>query len=140
LPNDFPADWSALPFYAVGNATAKSLRSMRDFFGDTVLVPKDVRGGSESGRGDRLARFILDNLPRTGSKKLLYLTGDKNKDTIPRILIDGGLELDSLKVYETHGSPNFLKDLGTVVNSPPGAPSIIYTHYLFISKSARYSI
>ena len=102
---------------------------MRDFFGDTVLVPKDIRGGSESGTGDRLARFILDDLPKTGTKKLLYLTGDKNKDTIPRILIDGGLELDSLKVYETHGSPNFLKDLGTVVKSPSGASSVIYTPF-----------
>ena len=90
MPNAFLADWSALPFYAVGNATAKSLRSMRDLFGDTVLVPKDIRGGSESGTGDRLARFILDNIPRTGTKKLLYLTGDKNKDTIPCILIDYG--------------------------------------------------
>jgi uroporphyrinogen-III synthase len=118
-------DWSSLPFYVVGNATATPLRSLRDIYDDSCLVPKDIRG--ESGTGERLAHFILEDVPRSESSlktKLLYLTGDKNRDTIPNILQDGGLDVECLKVYETHCSPNLPRDLGKVVkSSSKGAPN-----------------
>lgn len=45
----------------------------------------------------------------------MYLTGDKNRETLPEVLREGGLDLRSLKVYETQGSSGFEKELGDVV-------------------------
>lgn len=74
--------------------------------------PTNIRG-SESGNGEALARFIVNDLDRSGEKRkrLLYLTGDKNRDTLPKILHEAGVELDNVQVYETRGSPTFEKDL-----------------------------
>ncbi|KAK0442164.1 hypothetical protein EV421DRAFT_2082543, partial [Armillaria borealis] len=47
--------------------------------------------------------------------KLLHLTGDKNRDTLPNILGGAGVYLASLKVYETQGSFNFLWHLKDIV-------------------------
>lgn len=59
--------------------------------------------------------------------KLLYLTGDKNRETLPEILREGGLELRSLKVYETRGSSRFEEELGEVVRGVDvGALLFIY--------------
>ncbi|KAI5983290.1 hypothetical protein EDD15DRAFT_2316713 [Pisolithus albus] len=56
--------------------------------------PTDVRGRSEAGSAEKLARFILEDVPE--SKKMLYLTGDKNRDTMPKILNQRGVGLEEL--------------------------------------------
>jgi uroporphyrinogen-III synthase len=48
--------------------------------------------------------------------KLLYLTGDKNRDTLPNILTEGGITLEALQVYETVGSPRFEEQLLCVLD------------------------
>jgi uroporphyrinogen-III synthase len=115
----------------VGKATATALHSIHDVCGDSRLVPKDIRGSSETGTSERLAHFILVDLARTegGSRtKLLYLTGDKNKDTLPNILEDGGHDLECLQVYETHGSPNFAGELECAVKgSNPGPLALLFS-------------
>lgn len=58
-----------------------------------------------------MARFIVDDLESPDEKRLLYLTGDKNRDTLPKILRQAGIELDDVQVYETRGSPAFENDL-----------------------------
>ena len=108
--------WSAVPFYVVGEATAKALADIHEALGDSPFAPRDIRGGAESGTSGRLAHFIVDDLAKTtGSKRLFYLTGDKNRDTLPNILGDAGLELDSLQVYATQGSSTFAADLKNVL-------------------------
>jgi len=73
--------------------------------------------GQETGNGEQLARFVLENGDRnSNNKKLLYLTGDKNRDTIPKILSSNTVQgppiiLHSLQVYETHGAPGFEKNI-----------------------------
>lgn len=101
--------WSSVPFYVVGQGTASALEGVRQTYGQTVYTPEIIRGES-SGTGERLAHFIRDQ-PHERPKKLLYLTGDKNKDTVPTILGEAGIELQPLKVYETQGSHTFEQDL-----------------------------
>ncbi|KAG6879219.1 hypothetical protein C0992_004361 [Termitomyces sp. T32_za158] len=100
--------WTSTPFYVVGQATASSLDEVRQTYGQTPFSPEVICGGS-SGTGERLAQFIL-GLP-VKPKRLLYLTGDKNRETIPSMLGEAGIELRSLKVYETQGSRTFETDL-----------------------------
>ncbi|OBZ74927.1 Uroporphyrinogen-III synthase [Grifola frondosa] len=87
---------------------------------ETLPSLPGIFGGSESGTSERLAQFILRDLRATsGSKKLLYLTGDKNRDTLPNILKAGGLELQPLQVYETQGSSTFAQDLKIAIDEIP---------------------
>ncbi|KAG9217703.1 hypothetical protein CCMSSC00406_0003608 [Pleurotus cornucopiae] len=99
--------WCALPFYVVGKSTASALR---EFDG----APKDIRG-EDSGNAEQLARCILNDT-RQMSGKLLYLTGDKNRDTLPSILASNNLVLHQLQVYETRGSAHFATDLADVLS------------------------
>lgn len=64
--------------------------------------------GEGSGTGEALAKVIIDDQgSRTTKLPLLYLTGDKNKDTLPTLVKAAGLDLEPLQVYGTRGSPNF---------------------------------
>ena len=108
-------EWSTIPFYTVGQATAAALSAIRESFPSSPYVPHDVRGAGESGTSEKLAHFIVSDLAPSKEKgkghKLFYLTGDKNRDTLPKILADAGIELDSLQVYATQGSSRFEEDL-----------------------------
>ncbi|KAK0204209.1 tetrapyrrole biosynthesis, uroporphyrinogen III synthase [Desarmillaria ectypa] len=104
-------DAKEFPFYVVGKATASTLRS--------IIPNADIRGES-SGTAEQLANFILAVQPRP--TKLLYLTGDKNRDTLPNILGAAGVSLHSLKVYETQGSSTFSQHLKKIVPKRPNAP------------------
>ena len=116
------SDWTNTPFYVVGEATATALREIRGAVGGSVLAPEDIRGGAESGTSEKLAHFILQDLsPNDEPRKLLYLTGDKNRDVLSSILRDGGIELQAQQVYATQGSSTFPSDLQHAIEStPPG--------------------
>ncbi|KAH9886967.1 tetrapyrrole biosynthesis uroporphyrinogen III synthase [Cubamyces lactineus] len=117
------SSWSTVPFYVVGAATAAALSAIRTAHPTSPYVPHDIRGGAESGTAEKLAKFILSDLPKAPASEdrtLLYLTGDKNRDTLPKILGEGGLELESLQVYATQGSSRFEDDLkATLGETPP---------------------
>jgi uroporphyrinogen-III synthase len=86
----------------------------------SLLTPKVIRGSSATGTSERLAHFILEDLSaKESAKKLLYLTGDKNRDVLPNILKSGNVELESLQVYETQGSSNFANDLDEAIQTLP---------------------
>ncbi|KAF8647567.1 hypothetical protein AX16_006624 [Volvariella volvacea WC 439] len=103
--------WHETPFYVVGEATASQLSAIQKVHGpSSPYVPKDIRGAG-SGTGEQLAHFILEDLGDNRPARLLYLTGDKNRDTIPTILSGGGVELRPLQVYATQGSSSFGHDL-----------------------------
>ncbi|KAI9432678.1 tetrapyrrole biosynthesis, uroporphyrinogen III synthase [Lactarius indigo] len=93
-------DWGTVRFYAVGPATAAQLARLPH-------PPHDVRG-TESGTAERLAHYIVQDAKR--GERLLYLTGDKNRDTLPRVVREGlgGDEeaLQELRVYATRGVEN----------------------------------
>ncbi|KAJ4481004.1 tetrapyrrole biosynthesis, uroporphyrinogen III synthase [Lentinula aciculospora] len=95
------AQWLKVPFYVVGTATANSLSE--------ISPQSDQIRGEHSGTAEQLARFILEE-PNC-SKRLLYLIGDKNRETLTKILNEGQVDLLPLQVYETSGSSKFPVDL-----------------------------
>jgi uroporphyrinogen-III synthase len=108
-----------VPFYVVGEATSAALRDICEKI--PLYTSRDIRGGSETGTAERLAGFILKDLPSDGtSRKLLYLTGDKNRDTLPKILESAGVALDPLQVYATQGSSTFPHDLSLALGRVKG--------------------
>jgi uroporphyrinogen-III synthase len=104
-------DWRAVRFYAVGPATAALLAQLPN-------PPEDVRG-TESGTAERLARYIVQDATTEG--KLLYLTGDKNRDTLSRVVREGLGEgvLRELRVYATRGVLDFE---GSLLRALQGEP------------------
>ncbi|KAG6861132.1 hypothetical protein C0995_003584 [Termitomyces sp. Mi166 len=109
--------WSSTPFYVVGQATASALAEVREAYGQTPYTPEIICGES-SGTGERLAQYIRELTLKP--KRLLYLTGDKNRDTVPSMLEEAGIELRSLKVYETQGSRTFERDMKQVLSQNTG--------------------
>ncbi|KAI0798174.1 tetrapyrrole biosynthesis, uroporphyrinogen III synthase [Abortiporus biennis] len=113
--------WQRIPFYVVGEATSNALSDISQIAADQKLIPKDIRGGSTSGNSEKLAHFILEDqglslqhdqgTSEARKLRMLYLTGDKNRDTLPTILGTRGVELLNLQVYETQGSSTFEADL-----------------------------
>lgn len=104
----------------VGGATELAVRKLAESLPEaSQLYPKDVLGGAQNGTSEALAHFILERLSRPSNDqkkrrrakqhKLLYLVGDKTRDTLATILNDAkvGIELDAVQVYETKESPNF---------------------------------
>jgi hypothetical protein len=68
------------------------------------LCPSDVRG-TESGTAENLAHFIVQDMAGT-DKTLLYLTGDKNRDTLQKVVeTESGMKiaLMCVQVYATVG-------------------------------------
>lgn len=78
------------------------------------LTSVEVRGQS-SGNATALASFILEDPDKPSM--LLYLTGDKNRDTLSHVLQGGGISLESLQAYSTEGSPSFAKNLSTAIQT-----------------------
>jgi uroporphyrinogen-III synthase len=61
--------------------------------------------------------LILSDLHGASGTKLLYLTGDKNRDTITRMLSEKNVELELLQVYRTQGSSSFESRLSSVLET-----------------------
>lgn len=98
-------DWSGIPFYVVGTTTGNVLRNMPA----SPSAPSSQNIiGEGSGTGEALAKVIIDDQRgRVPKLPLLYLTGDKNRDTLPTLVQAAGLDLEPLQVYATRGSPSF---------------------------------
>jgi uroporphyrinogen-III synthase len=61
-----------------------------------------ILGAAQSGNSESLAHFILSDLPPRGAEgKLLYLTGDKNRDNFRQIMLENNIAVESFMVYET---------------------------------------
>lgn len=120
--SDGGAGWGRVPFYVVGKTTAAALRAIHDDFPGRN-APQDIRGET-SGTAEQLAKFIVEDLDQFGggTVKLLYLTGDKNRDTLPTILTSAriGITLHTLQVYETRGSATFERDLNDAIVGQTG--------------------
>ena len=107
------SDWRAMRFYVVGPATAAALLAR------LPNPPEDVRG-TESGTAEQLARYIVHDATR--EERLLYLTGDKNRETLPRIVQEGLGEgvLRELRVYATRGVRDFESSLTRALQGETG--------------------
>lgn len=119
----FPAEWCEIPFYVVGQATALALKNVFGAYVHLGLTSVDVRGQS-SGNAVALASFVLEDSDKP--LNLLYLTGDKNRDTLTHILQEGGISLEPFQAYKTEGSPSFAENLSTAIQTSPKG-----IHYTF---------
>lgn len=89
------AAWTDVPFYAVATATADALVR-------AGVPAARIIGAEDAGTGERLASFMLDRLQDIPpDRPLLYLVGDKRRDTIARALADGGIAVEEMQVYST---------------------------------------
>jgi uroporphyrinogen-III synthase len=79
--------WRGAPAYAVGPKTAARLR-------DVDLQPR----GEEAGTAEALAQRIVDDAP---AAPLLFLCGNRRRDTLPTRLTEAGVVLEEQTVYET---------------------------------------
>ncbi|KAF7312340.1 Uroporphyrinogen-III synthase [Mycena indigotica] len=106
--------WRTIPFYVVGKSSASKLIHTRSSYPDSPFAPLDIRGES-TGNSEQLAQFITADFSSPPSTPLLYLTGDKNRDTLQEFLHAKGFQLSSFQVYQTQGSSTFAQDLKLVV-------------------------
>ena len=123
-------DWATVPFYVVGQGTASALQEASPF-------TLDIRG-QHSGNASTLGPFILSDLRDMPNPRLLYLTGDKNRDTLSNILTKGGVALDYLRAYQTEGSPTFEQKLVSALKAAPDADS--WWIVFFAPSSASHAI
>ncbi len=88
LPPDHPlhAAWSSKPTYVVGPRTAEAVSA---WGGQPV--------GAETGNAATLAARIEADAPG----RLLFLSGNRRRDTLPRALVDAGQVFDEVEVYRT---------------------------------------
>ncbi|KAF9074459.1 tetrapyrrole biosynthesis, uroporphyrinogen III synthase [Rhodocollybia butyracea] len=124
--------WSNVLFYVVGATTAAVLR---DIYQSTGQIR-----GEQTGTAEQLAKFILEDLPHDRPKCLLYLTGDKNRDTLASALNKDNIDLKSIQVYGTRGSARFPADLSEALKNlerdadwwitffAPSAAEFVYPH------------
>lgn len=112
-------DWRTVRFYVVGETTAANLRRLADDIPPHYCAT-DIRGAAEAGTSERLAEFILGDLKQNpmdeADSKLLYLTGTRNRDTLTKILENGGIGLRSLAVYDTQPASDMGASLRTILN------------------------
>ncbi|KAK4051475.1 protein transport protein sft2 [Microbotryomycetes sp. JL221] len=123
------ATWKDLPFFVVGNPCKQALLQLPTA---SRWTPSSslILGADESGTGEKLANFIVHRVktarsPHTNDgcadpakdKPFLWLVGDKNRDTVPTILLRAGLKAERVQVYETDVCQDFERVLDETLAS-----------------------
>lgn len=103
------AGWSSVPFFVVGPATAAALEPV-------LPTPTPPLLGAASGSASRLASTITAHFPTPPPLPLLYLTGDKNSDSLPNTLALAGLATTRVQVYATLPTPDFELSLSAILD------------------------
>lgn len=130
IQNRLPALQSLkFTFYVVGPATERAVREVRDKW----LPGCRVAGGEEAGSGEVLGRIMIGEgeeayREREGGrlKPVLFLTGEKRRDVLPKMLMDPGLDegrrvkVDEMVVYETKELEEFEFGFGRVLRETEG--------------------
>lgn len=116
--------WQSIPFYAVGPATASALLRL-----DDRLRPpfSSILGADETGNAVKLASFIASQKSNGSNAPLLYLSGDKRKDTLESLLRERGIRLHEVQAYETFQSPTFEEDHRKAQENGPFAWIIFFS-------------
>ncbi|KAE9981855.1 hypothetical protein BLS_006921 [Venturia inaequalis] len=147
-------EFSKIPFYVVGPATARGLRSLKL---DCPIV------GDESGNGEALAHFMLDHYngiwktqQHSTKPSLLFLVGEQRRDIIPKMLQSKDLDdsrrigVDELVVYETGEMQSFRSQFSelwhknstklqwVVVFSPTGCKAMLQALDLLDPDTGRF--
>ena len=99
----------------VGEATAAAVRGIQQRYQGYGFTTVRILGES-SGTGEKLGHFIVQHRSSEAGK-LLYLTGDKSRDTVASILSKNGVPFQALQAYETRQRSDFESLLETAVDS-----------------------
>lgn len=119
-------NWLDIPFYVVGESTAHALEPMTN--SHPANFSKLLILGAHTGKAESLARFVLDDLPtRHTVGRLLYLTGDKNRDTFCRIMSEHDVPIESLMVYETRAANDLEDRIHCAVQKADNSESFVVT-------------
>ncbi|CAP49244.1 uncharacterized protein PODANS_5_5700 [Podospora anserina S mat+] len=137
-----------IPVYSVGPATTRALKAVPQ-------VPALQVFGEHTGNGETLAPYILDHYrawykDRESVPALLFLVGDKRRDTIPEVLTGAGWQLDEVVIYGTGEMKSFRDDFSqrlqttadrprrwVVVFSPSGCDSMLSALDLLDESSGK---
>ncbi|KZS95446.1 tetrapyrrole biosynthesis uroporphyrinogen III synthase [Sistotremastrum niveocremeum HHB9708] len=131
------ADWCTTPFYVVGDKTASELKSLPS---SPFLPHVDfIRGAQEAGTAAKLAEFIIHDKDRSLGT-LLYLTGDKNRDTLSKTLDEHGIGWESICVYETTEDLEFPKRLDEFISQTYGKATSAIRIVFFAPSAATYAV
>ena len=82
-----PTTWLAKPTYVVGPRTATVMHDM---------------GGTPVGAGTGNAEALSEKIKTDAPGKLLFLSGNRRRDTLPRALVQNQQPYDEVVVYRTH--------------------------------------
>lgn len=91
--------WSAKRVYTVGEACCKKIK---------LLLGLDALGMT-AGNSENLVKIILGENPETAN--LLFPSGNMSLETLPTMLQDKGMNVDTLTVYETKENEHLRADL-----------------------------
>lgn len=94
-----------MPVYTVGPATCKAIQ---DLGFSNVL-------GAESGNGDALATYIIEQRSAEETRPLFFAVGDKRRDIISRRMASESVPLEELIVYQTGTAESFPADFENTV-------------------------
>lgn len=84
------ASWTAKPTYVTGPRTAAVI----DAWGGQPV-------GQEAGNATALARRIIADTTADTPTSLLFLSGNRRRDTLPQALTEAGCPFDEVEVYRT---------------------------------------
>jgi len=115
---DVASRWRGAPGFAVGPKTASRLHE----------VGLEPRGG-DAGNAAALAEQIVEAAP---SAPLLFLSGNRRRNTLPNRLREAGLAFDELVVYETRSRSD--------LTLPPPGSSSDPSWLVFFSPSGREAV
>ncbi|XP_026560736.1 uroporphyrinogen-III synthase [Pseudonaja textilis] len=116
--NYLKGEWNTKPIYVVGKATAGLVTEIG-------LKPQ----GEDCGNAEKLARFICSREP-SNSLPLLFPCGALKRETLPTMLKDKDVMLESVTVYQTSQHPDLQESL-TNYFSQEGVPASV----IFFSPS-----
>jgi len=108
-------EWSSVPCFAVGEATAKS----------AIEIGFNAGLDSGIGTGKQLAEFIISKKDSLNlSKPLLFICGQKRRDELPKILKSENLLLKEVVSYKTISNVDCTEKISSYVASN-GVPNYI---------------
>jgi uroporphyrinogen-III synthase len=106
---DLAARWRGAPTFAVGPKTAERVR-------EVGLVPRGADAGDAAALAEQIAAAV-------SAGPLLFLCGNRRRDTLPNRLREADLSFDELVVYETRTR----RDLTLPPSpEPPESPWLVF--------------
>ncbi|KAI9296517.1 tetrapyrrole biosynthesis, uroporphyrinogen III synthase [Neoconidiobolus thromboides FSU 785] len=112
LTEEIQADLNQLLLFSVGQKTSECIEAL----GLTAI------GSDTTGYGIKLAKLVKEKYDtlEIKHKRLLFLTGDKNRVELPNYLIENNIEFEKLRVYRTEPNQRLSLEFSKLSNEVEG--------------------